>query len=340
MDVILTDISAWTVYASGAPMERVPKAEAARVLGSVRLGAGDVARLRATDWWNKWEPFDRALLGLPQDRKVPAHVLMALEHQHGGRGAAVCHRAPTANPDGLLRRVQLDRNESIYLVSPEAYPVLRAHRLDEVCLSVLLSQLWDDYFVHPDAKGGIWYRPGALTCEAEVRSMAMALDGCRGRSLVLKVLPYVAEGSHSPMETVLQLALCLPKRLGGCGLPLPAMNAEIDLPKEVWAVFKGRQIRPDLSWLEQGLVVEYDSFAEHDQTGAQAERDRLRRDAYDRMGLRIVTVDRSTIRDDLRRNLAFERISKSLGVRYDWSSDMQLKRRDLVWRLVRVQQLW
>ncbi|BCV19283.1 hypothetical protein ATOBIA_N15730 [Atopobiaceae bacterium P1] len=87
-------------------------------------------------------------------------------------------------------------------------------------------------------------------------------------------------------------------------------------------------------------MVEYDSYQEHDQTEAQAQNDRNRRDAYDRMGLRTITVDRSTMRDDTRRNLAFAKITNYLEREFDWSGDAQIKRHDLAWRLMHLQTIW
>lgn len=68
------------------------------------------------------------------------------------------------------------------------------------------------------------------------------------------------------MESRFALALCLPTRLGGFGLPKPELNAAIPLD-EVAAKIAGQSIcRGDLVWeyLKLLLVMEYQSREYHD----------------------------------------------------------------------------
>lgn len=343
MEVILTDISAWTVYASGAPLIPVPQAEAIRVIESARASSATASMVRGLVWWKSWEPYARALLGLPEGRSVPVHLMVAPCCQHGGRGTIKCHVAPQGNMRGFLCKTSMAAHggKPIYVVSPAAYPLIRARRLEELGVADLLAQMWSDFLVRPDLGGVIRYRSAPLCCKEEVETMLASLPSVRGGVQLQKALGYVSPGAHSPMEVVLQLALCLPQNLGGCGLPLPAMNKSMPLPGDARALFRGqRRITPDLAWLEKGLVVEYDSYQEHDQTEAQAQKDRNRRDAYERMGLRTITVDRNTMRDDTRRNLAFAKIANYLECEFDWSGDAQIKRHDLAWRLMHLQTIW
>lgn len=354
MDVILTDISAWTVFASGAHLATVPQAEAIRVIEGARATSAAASMVRDLAWWKTWEPYTRTLLGLPADKPVPVHMLGHELDVRGSKRLRVSHRIPAQIPEGFLCKANLGAGAgwgtglglvegagALYLVSPAVYPLLRAHELNEVLLAVLLAQLWGDFVARPDLGGTLVYRKSALATSAEVEAAINTAGRSRGLASLQAVLPHVAANAHSPMEIALQLSLCLPPRLGGCGLPLPELNRPIELPKEIQVLNGNRRvIRPDLAWMDYNLVVEYDSFQEHDQSNSQAQRDRNRRDIYDRLGLRVITVDRDSIRDDLKRNLVFERIAESLEAKLDWSSRMQIKRTELMWRLVHAKSVW
>lgn len=342
MDVILTDISAWTVYASGAPLIPVPQAEAGRIIQGARASSAAASTVRDLAWWKSWEPFARALLGLPQGRPVPVHLMAHPMDMHGARHAVVAHRLPSQIPDGFLQKIAVNGGAGfLYLVSPAAYPLLRAREINEVLLAVLLAQLGSDFTARPDLQGVLVYRKRPLATPADIAAVAHTVERWRGLANLRAMLPYVAASAHSPMEIALQLSLCLPSRLGGCGLPLPEMNLPIEIPREIQILNDNRRIiKPDLAWMDHRLVVEYDSYQEHDQNSAQAQRDRNRRNIYDRLGLRVVTVDRESLRDDIKRNLMFETIAEALGEPFDWSSGMQIKRRELVWRLMHAQAAW
>lgn len=137
------------------------------------------------------------------------------------------------------------------------------------------------------------------------------------------------------METVIQLALCLPQKWGGCGLPIPQLNAKIEVQgKHSYILGGSREIHPDGLWDSFHLGYEYDSYQEHDSNTEQIEKDRRRRDVMERLGYTMVVFDRATCRDELRRNLAFERIAHLLGWSFDWGSSAQLRRRALWSRLM------
>ena len=81
----------------------------------------------------------------------------------------------------------------------------------------------------------------------------------RGKNSGTAALRWVADGSASLMETAVYLLLCLPKRLGGYGLPKPTLNPKLiisnpDGPKERY---------PDFFWKGANIDVEYNSDAEH-----------------------------------------------------------------------------
>ena len=70
---------------------------------------------------------------------------------------------------------------------------------------------------------------------------------------------WLADGSASPMETAVYLLLCLPKRLGGYGLPRPVLNPSVTIQTPDGNLER----HPDLYWEERNIDVEYNSDEDH-----------------------------------------------------------------------------
>ena len=113
-----------------------------------------------------------------------------------------------------------------------------------------------------------WERPRARACAYNVppamqlvrtEAFVERLSGLRGAVGARAALRYVLNGAASPMETATYLLLCLPKRLGGYGLPKPLLN-----PKIVISNPDGSKERyPDLFWMGANIDVEYNSVEAH-----------------------------------------------------------------------------
>ena len=85
------------------------------------------------------------------------------------------------------------------------------------------------------------------------------MSGQRGAIGARKVTRWVLDRSASPMETATYLLLCLPRRLGGYGLPQPMLNPvlKISSPDGV------KKRYPDLFWHGPNIDVEYNSDEAH-----------------------------------------------------------------------------
>ena len=111
----------------------------------------------------------------------------------------------------------------IYVASPELIFLQMASILDLPHLVKLGDELCssyreDDY----DARGFMQVTP-----RTNVARLARYIDkmaGCKGAKAARYALRFVAGNAASPMEVALVMLLCLPKRYGGYGLPLPEMN--------------------------------------------------------------------------------------------------------------------
>lgn len=89
--------------------------------------------------------------------------------------------------------------------------------------------------------------------------------GLRGVVSARGAVRWLANYSASPMETAVYLLLCLPRRLGGYGLPRPALNPKLTISNP-----DGPKVRyPDLFWLGPNIDVEYNSDSSHSGTWAR-----------------------------------------------------------------------
>ena len=71
------------------------------------------------------------------------------------------------------------------------------------------------------------FRRKQLVSTADLGVFLREAHHMRGIGNAKAALPFVVEGSASPMESIALLMLCLPRDMGGWGLPVPCMNAAV-----------------------------------------------------------------------------------------------------------------
>lgn len=71
------------------------------------------------------------------------------------------------------------------------------------------------------------FRRKQLVSTADLSAFLQEAHHMRGIGNAKAALPFVVEGSASPMESIALLMLCLPRDMGGWGLPVPCMNAAV-----------------------------------------------------------------------------------------------------------------
>lgn len=98
-----------------------------------------------------------------------------------------------------------------------------------------------------------------LTTRAKIAAYLERNPGARGSVKARAALKWVLDNAKSPMETAVYLQLCLPRRLGGYGLPKPALNPEVTVSNPSGA----KKLYPDLFWAGPDIDVEYNSDYAH-----------------------------------------------------------------------------
>jgi len=161
---------------------------------------------------------------------------------------------------------------------------------------------------------GCLYNQTPLTSVKALKAFTVRMEGVNGRKKALRALRYVANGSASPMETIVFMFLTLSYKLGGYGLPKPELNKRIDIHKIAKQRLGRAFYKCDLYWPKANTAVEYDSDLHH--TGPERiASDSIKRLDLKSLGIEVVTVTRRQMRNaDEFENVA-KAIAKNLGKR-------------------------
>ena len=222
----------------------------------------------------------------------PLEVLVANSRQRS-RSRAVVARvwkspiAPTA-----FRKVSND----IYVSSPEFVFLQLAPRLKLPELIALGMELCGTYRRNVEVphlgmtdSGYITlFQQQPLSTPKRLKGFLETMKSAPGCAKARKALDYVLPGSASPMETVLYLLLCLPRRLGGYALPKPVLNPPIVLSKAGRMHTLRSLAKPDLYWPDYRIDLEYNSDEFHDESSRTL--DSMRRKALERMNVEVIEL--------------------------------------------------
>ena len=216
-------------------------------------------------------------------------------------------------PYGAMSRIA----DGIYVSSPEFVFLQLANLLDIVELARLGNELCGTYNLRMGEH--FTQRSEPLTTKARIAAFVSRAKGSHGVAKARKALQWVCDGSASPQETNVLLALCLPRRFGGYGLPLPQLNPEIEVAERLVAYVDGEVFRPDYLWervrhgVRMRITAEYDSHEHHD-TAGDAEATRIRRNSFKTMGILVTSINRSQLRDPEAFLRAARQIARDLGI--------------------------
>ena len=162
-----------------------------------------------------------------------------------------------------------------------------------------------------------------LTSLREMRAFLHAHQQIRGASKALRAIDLAIDHLGSPYETILYLLLCLPRKLGGYGLPKPVANQPIAPKSREAHLVAQHNFYPDLFWP--------DSFKHHS-APEQTEHDTRRRNDLESIGYRVMVANRSIVSSAALFSQFADKVRRELGVRsrpetaHCRDSRMQLRR--------------
>ena len=278
-----------------------------------------------------------AELGLrPRASDSPLYVLitndLARRKVRNVRQRALSSRVP----EGSLRWL----GTSVLVPSPELMLLLLAHHLDVVDVITACMEVCGRYRLVGTTSNELFrsnrtlYDQGQLSTPKRILDLCDRARGISGRALLQRACKYFAPNSSSPMETVVYLLLCLPRSLGGYGLPKPLLNARRRVTACAGKITFSQTLIPDLYWPAARLDMEYDSDEFH------SDLESLQMGARRTMALRAMNVDVLSVTYDLVSDeRAFDAmarmVAKRLRVRLpDGRAVNQEKRRELRGRLL------
>lgn len=128
-----------------------------------------------------------------------------------------------------------------------------------------------------------------VTSTKKIQRFLQSAGGMRGVKTANTALHYIVDNCNSPMEVSLAVLSSLPLYRGGYALEKPAMNKKLRLSSTVSKQMNIRQIRGDMVWEDQKIVVEYDSNLSHLQK-EQHEFDKRRAAAITLSGYQLISL--------------------------------------------------
>lgn len=241
------------------------------------------------------------------DERRPIHVLVdrPVDRVHSDR--VVSHVWSGPIPPGslyhLVPGVLVASPGFCYLMASGSQSKPRAISIGMECVGL--------YGRRRDARG--FSDRNQLMTKEELAEYLEGAKGCYGCRNAIRFLPYVMERSRSPMETVMVLALTLPAREGGFGLPRPELNVTIKPRPDEFALSQRSQYEVDACWERQRLVLEYNSYSDH-LSRESLDRDAMKGNSLRSLGWKVLVVTRAQLEGDALTVLAYQ-VARGLGVK-------------------------
>ena len=199
----------------------------------------------------------------------PVHVYVGDRSKGVSTKHLVAHVLSEPVPSGAF----LDLGHGICICTPQ-FALLRiasqCDLIDTIDLGMELCGTYSRWRMEPSGFGDPIYRehnetractfniPAVMQAK-RMNAFATRLAQQRGSRDAQAALRWIIDHSASPMETAVYLLLCLPKRLGGFGLPKPVLNPKLTISNP-----DGTKERyPDLFWAGPNIDVEYNSDSSH-----------------------------------------------------------------------------
>lgn len=255
-------------------------------------------------------------LGIPRSAIVDKKLHLLVRNQKERRCSRFisAHSCTNELPPGSFRKI----SPSLFVASPELMFIQMACRLSFVETIRLGCELCGTYIPTPANSSSRDRKP--LTSKEKIDAFITSMRGRYGVKKAAKALKYVVEYSNSPMETTLELLLCLPNCYGGYGLPVPSMNHPITLTRSE-AHELGRSVfLCDLFWPEAGYALEYYGREWHADAQSVAH-DALRQSDLHYCGIDIDVVTYEQLQTASQVQILATKVAKRLSIRLRKPSD-------------------
>lgn len=237
------------------------------------------------------------------------HVLDVGGSHGRSLGSLVVHKYGGPIPEGAFYRY------GDMLIESPAFMFLNAAAiLDTPRLIAFGDELCGRYSFDAREERGFRKRKAPLTDKQVIGNFLLQAGGCWGHDKALRALPFVVEGSASPMETFDEMTMCLPYRYGGYGIYQPTMNLRVDLTPRAMRIAKQRKCYLDMGYEKAKLDVEHHGKLDHSSNEDKAD-DRARVNALKDMKFEVVELTAEQVGDLFAYECIIERIANRVGKR-------------------------
>lgn len=236
----------------------------------------------------------------------PLHVLVSSADRRIRSSRVVSHVWSTPLPDDAFYQL----TPTVLLASPSFCLQGMSAGTGLVGATVSAMEICGSYARSPWAKDGFFERPPLADLD-ELRAHFEETHSY-GAKQARRALSHVTVGSRSPMETVVVLFFTLPLKMGGCGLPAPLLNVRLEIPPDLRAAIKRPYVVVDLCWLDQRVILEYDSYRWHS-TPAAVDSDSTRNEGLRDEGWMVRSVTSGILKNDAMRRLLVSRVMGRFG---------------------------
>lgn len=217
--------------------------------------------------------------------RAPVHYLVRSSSRHSS--PRLCRRHQHAGT--LPRESVLRIARGAWCVTPElAFVQEAAIAKDRMSLILLGWELCGSYCTDLTGRDTAYdLRP--LTTRDKISEFARHNPQLRGSQKAIEALRYIADGSASPRESMLALALGLPLRDGGHALGMPVMNYRVEASEQARIIADRMSFRCDLCWPDMKLDIEYQSHESHANEESRIS-DSRRANALASMGWTVIAI--------------------------------------------------
>lgn len=222
----------------------------------------------------------------------PIHLMVPSEDFRFCKDRYVYEVHPGKLPPSAFTRI----DEHVCVASPQYMLVQMARKLSDAETIRLCMEFCGLYAIIPENDMGYVIRDCPVTTRSALMEFIALIPGEPGAGKLLSLLRHVGEGSLSPMETCVYMLMCLPKRMGGYGLPHPLLNARIDLSQTERAYAQRSFVMSDMLWPDKGVALEYDGQRAH-ASFKDRSRDSTKRNILLARGITVFTMTAHEVLD-------------------------------------------
>lgn len=187
---------------------------------------------------------------------------------------------------------------------------------DEIEIAQAAYELCGTYALASELERGFETHVDPLVDIDGLRACAEAerQRGAKGAAKVCRALRLVRDGSNSPMETNVAIALATSRKAGGYGLGGFELNRSVELSEDAARIFGYPTMRPDFSWPGSNHVLEV--LGRHDHGGDLGFRsDPKRADALLAMDKVVHWLTTEQLRSPEKTEAILEDLARKLGKR-------------------------